>query len=457
MICQLFDEVYPMIPQRLLIVLCLAVFGGGSLFAQDADSKWPLAAFKAGDFGCGPRVSRAQLDRFLPPSKPHPFEDGERHVIRQLNGEKEAFSLPADIQWISKPWHLEIAAMPYLAYMPEKDRVLMLVGYCGSRCSAIIFSDDRGKTWSPRQWLSVDDAGKPNASALGLTDLGQGKLICYSGGLDVCWFSSDYGQTWKKSEVKALPAARNFWDPLLVMRDANGRVERVAQGWWKPTVTPFGSPGSGYGSELPYSQAYFRSSLDQGQTWSEDVKVPQWLGVNEVDMIVAQNGDWVAACRTDNPERFAHTVFDEYSGLGISISKDQGKTWSDLDILYEWGRHHPSMVLLPDGRILMSYIVRMGYPSTADGFPQFGVEAVLSSDNGQTWDLEHRYILATWVGKQSITTPAFYLGASQNSSTVLLPDGNILTAFATGFRNTSATHPGAAWKSDVVLVKWKLN
>jgi len=104
----------------------------------------------------------------------------------------------------------------------------------------------------------------------------------------------------------------------------------------------------------------------------------------------------------------------------------------------------------------MSYIVRMGYPSTTEGFPQFGVEAVLSCDNGQTWDLDHRYILAAWIGKQNITTSGFFLGAPQSSSTVLLPDGKILTAFATGFRNTSATHPGAAWKSDVMLVKWHL-
>ena len=115
-------------------------------------------------------------------------------------------------------------------------------------------------------------------------------------------------------------------------------------------------------------------------------------------MIVARNGDWVAACRTDNPKRFAHHAFDHYSGLAVSISKDEGKTWSELNTLHEWGRHHPSMVLLPDGSILMSYVVRLGYPHDAQGFPQFGVEAVVSRDNGRTWDLPRRYILAQWTG-----------------------------------------------------------
>jgi hypothetical protein len=53
---------------------------------------------------------------------------------------------------------------------------------------------------------------------------------------------------------------------------------------------------------------------------------------------------------------------------------------------------------MPDGNIVMTYVVRLGYPATHDGFPQFGVEAVVSHDNGQTWDKEHRYILAIWAG-----------------------------------------------------------
>ena len=391
--------------------------------------------------------------------KPHPFEQGEHHVLRQLDGEKEPISLAATIQWISKPWIVENVetVLPYVVYMPEINRILMLVG-CGRTFPAgpfaagLVSSDDHGKTWSPRRWLSVDKAGQPNASCLlGLSYLGNGELLCYSS--SERWFSADYGQTWGRSEMKA---SLGSWDPFLVVRGVTGRVERVALAWWKPTGVPFGSEGSGYGSATPYSQAYFRSSTDQGQTWSDDVKVPQWLGVNEVNMIVAKNGDWVAACRTDNPERFVHTAFDEYSGLGISISKDQGKTWSDLKILHEFGRHHPSMALLPDGRIVMSYVVRVGYPNTVEGFPQFGVEAVVSSDNGQTWDLEHRFVLATWVG--DIKGEHFWGGGVQNSSTVLLPDGIILTAFATGFRNVPGVAPGAeGWKWDVMLVTWRID
>ena len=65
-----------------------------------------------------------------PPRQPHPF--GQlAHVVQRLDAEKEPATLPAEILWISEPWLRERAdenaQMPYLTYLPEKDRVLMLV------------------------------------------------------------------------------------------------------------------------------------------------------------------------------------------------------------------------------------------------------------------------------------------------------------------------------------------
>ena len=68
--------------------------------------------------------------------------------------------------------------------------------------------------------------------------------------------------------------------------------------------------------------------------------------------------------------------------------------------LYDWGRHHASTVLLPDGTIVVTYVVRLGYPDTADGFPRFGIEAVVSHDNRETRDLDCRYVLSSWVGNK---------------------------------------------------------
>jgi hypothetical protein len=412
--------------------------GGESMLAP------AVKVIDTGDFG-GKAVTRAQLERYLPPSKPHPFGQRE-HVVLQLDGEQKPVPRPAEMQWISQPWNGENTQMPYLVFLAQKDRLLMLVE-CGQPIrSAFITSDDHGKTWSSRRWLSVDGTGRPNGVGLGLTWLGGGRLCAFPEDLKTFWSSSDYGQTWRASAGKESGSEKYAWDPLLVVHGTNGPVEHVAQGCWRPTGVPWGSP------EAPYSQAYLRTSSDEGQTWSEAAKIPQWLGVNEVSLIIVGNGDWVAACRTDYPQRFARLQFDHYGGLGVSISKDQGKTWSELKRLYEWGRRHPSLVLLPDKRILMTYVVRLGYPNNAQGYPQFGVEAMMSSDNGQTWDFDHRYVLATWTG--NLKDERSWFCSVQSTSTVLLPDGTLLTAFGTGFGNKA---DATRCKMDVAVAKWRLN
>ena len=271
-------------------------------------------------FGSGSSILSAED---VPAPKPHPFGKGE-HVVQQINGEREPISLPAEIQWISRPWYKkrsdENAQMPYLAYLPEKDRVVMLVVTHHPTYTALIFSDDHGKTWSKRKWLITDAMGLPKPGiALGLSNLGGGKLLAYPE--DVShgrWLSSDFGETWKFSSAQESAEKRYAWDPLLVINNSNskGHARKLFEASYRPTGVAWGSP-AGF-----YSQGYLRSSTDDGQTWSNDVKVPQWLGVNEVNLLQASNGDLVAACRTDYPKRFAHHKLDHYGGLAVSISKD---------------------------------------------------------------------------------------------------------------------------------------
>jgi len=313
--------------------------------------------------------------------------------------------------------------------------------------TAFIYSDDRGKTWSKRKWFSTDAEGHPKPGiVVGLTNLGGGKLLVHPDNITHGrWLSNDYGETWEFLPVKDTVKKRYVWDPFLVLKDSQGKVTKLLEGSYRPTGVAWGSP-DGF-----YSQGYFRSSTDLGGTWTPELKVPQWLGVNEINLIQAANGDLVAACRTDYPKRFAHYKLDHFGGLAVSISKDNGKNWSALNPLYEWGRHHPSLVLMPNGDLVMSYVVRLGYPATYQGYPQFGVEAIVSHDNGQTWDKQHRYILATWVG--NITGSTAWFCSVQSTSTVLMPDRMLLTAFGTGFRNPAGAK---VCKMDVAVVRWQL-
>jgi len=279
-----------------------------------------------------------------------------------------------------------------------------------------------------------------------LTYLGQGRAIMATEGKGR-YFSEDYGRTWSEP-VPAPPTSDggvwNQWDPYMVDRDPQtGKIVRI----WE----------TGWNAEAGYPQAFLRFSTDEGHTWCESLKVPQWKDANEVALLRAKNGDIVAACRTDKPKKFDDEWIDHLEGMGISISHDDGRTWSRLNMLYEWGRHHPSMLLQPSGDIVMTHVVRKGYMDAPDGFPQFGIEAIVSRDHGKTWDLDHKYLLAVWKGNRK-DEHAWWAGC-QSTSSVLLPDGSILTAYGTGYRSRPAKngHPGKPLPRDIALVRWQVN
>jgi hypothetical protein len=382
--------------------------------------------------------------------------DWNPHAVRQLNGAAEVINIPAKLQIVTESWN-RIVAVPYIVYMPEKDRLLMLVGCDYPHQAMVLSSDDHGETWSKPAYVHVDAKGNPDTGmGVSLTYLGQGHVALIAGQR---WFSRDFGATWGNPRpIDPMPNGKpwNTWDPMLVERDpATGAVTRLVE-------TGYDVDWNAYQAAKGdnFSFAHLRSSTDEGQTWSKADHPPQWDGVSEVALLRAANGDLVAACRTDIPAKFKGVTLDHREGLGISISKDNGKTWSDVNQLYDWGRHHPSLILLPNRDIVMTYVVRTGYTRTAEDFPQFGVEAVVSRDNGQTWDLDHRYLLHAWAGNRKGDPnvagpgPQEWWASSQATSTVLLPDGDLLTAFGTGYRSDPTSTVFSP--RDAGLVLWRL-
>ena len=81
-------------------------------------------------------------------------------------------------------------------------------------------------------------------------------------------------------------------------------------------------------------------------------------------------------------------------------------------------------------------------------------EAVVSRDHGVTWDLDHRYLLHVWSGKRKGKT--YWWPSSQATSSILLPDGTILTAFGTGYR-IKADKDSPQAPRDAGLIEWRLN
>ncbi len=372
------------------------------------------------------------------------------HTVYVSNGSAPPKPIKARLQIVTRSWD-RVVAVPYVVYMPEKRRVLMLASCDYPHQAMVLWSDDLGGTWTAPRYVHTDPAAKPDTGmGTGLAYLGKGGVLLYASGKR--HFSSDYGETWGEAvPVAPTPDGQTFnqWDPPLVEKGlANGAPPRLIEtGYTMDAKLYEAATGPGY------EQGYWRRSEDGGRTWGAAVKVPEWYGVSEVALLRARDGALVAACRTDIPATIKDRL-DHYEGLAVSRSLDDGRTWSPLLPLYAWGRHHPSMVLLRNGDIVMTYVVRLGYSPAADGFPRFGVEAVVSRDNGKTWDLDHRYILAAWVGK--IKGPTAWYQSSQATSSVLLPDGSILTVFGTGYRcnNASDGHPAPR---DVGLVRWRVD
>ncbi len=372
--------------------------------------------------------------------RPHPFVNTE-HTIFQHNGTAGAIPSDAEIYWVSRDW-VENAQMPYLAWMPEQSKLFMLFESGYPIKAAMMTSTDGGVSWSAPSLLPAS-----SSYALGLVNLGGGQLLATgpTSSHNISR-STDYGVTWTGNTPSPVPSPEIYlWDPPVVTGPAGGGMYNMASAGHGYTGEPWGS------SAAPYSQGYIRFSTDSGATWGNAISVPQWLGINEVTMIKAANGNLIAAGRTDYPARFAESQVDQFSGLVVSISTDNGATWSAVNHLYEWGRHHPCMVLMPNGDIVMTYVVRMGYTPDEKGFPRYGVEAVISKDDGVTWDLDHRIILATWSG--NVKGDKLWYGGVQSTSTVVLPDGTLVTAFGTGFENAPET---TLCQMDVALVRWKI-
>jgi len=224
----------------------------------------------------------------------------QEHEVRQQNGKDPEIRLSAQFQMLTESWN-RVVAVPYIIYMPEKDRLLMLANCDYPHRAFMLSSDDHGASWTDPYPALLDEDGQPAAivgeglagdMGTALAYLGNGKALFYTGSgrqekLINCWFSRDYGKTWGDSVLLTAPSSSPkswlIWDPPLVDRNPKtGKVIRLAQTSYQQTGTS------------QDSQSFLRFSTNEGQTWSKSIKVPQWWGVNEVTLLRAGNGDLVA-------------------------------------------------------------------------------------------------------------------------------------------------------------------
>lgn len=169
------------------------------------------------------------------------------------------------------------------------------------------------------------------------------------------------------------------------------RSEDGGRTWSRPLDTPTGQhagpcatadgrlvyvgPGP-LGSALPVSAW---ESADKGDTWEKVGEIPRPKGLPERTLLVENHlaetspGRLVVLFRSEGWAEWD----DQF--LYQSNSRDAGRTWTEAERLPVWG-YPPHLLVLSSGALLCSYGHRR-HPLT--------IRAMLSYDEGETWDYEN--------------------------------------------------------------------
>jgi len=356
----------------------------------------------------------------------------KEHFVRQGDGAGGWSVRPASYRILSLG--KEKIVFPYGIHRMDNEQLILLAGLHqgADRYSCVAaFSEDLGETWSDVRDTGV--YGRPVATAF----FGGGTIVFANEtmsrrDLSPQWtMSDDCGRTWRTvALVSPSPDGHSVFSEGDVLVEKTG-----AAGKHRMMQT------AAYHTNFPVGRhtAYVRSSIDYGRTWIDESSPREWIwethhkgrrferSVCEGTLARARNGWLVAALRTDMPPRYFDSPNnDSLMGLATSVSKDDGKSWSPLTILYDAGRHHPNLLVMPGGRMVMTYIVRADVRNGKLVSYRRGCEAVVSHDNGLTWDVGRTCPLDEY---EFFDGEMWYNAEAGHLSSTLLADGSILTVY----------------------------
>ena len=172
------------------------------------------------------------------------------------------------------------------------------------------------------------------------------------------------------------------------------------------------------------SKAWVFRSRDGGLTWPDWQEITAWDRPEpmfcEASIVRLPDGRLLAAFRVEGnhvigntpaPRGLPRPKSDESGGhMLLMNSEDNGIHWTEPREFLNYSEVHGYLTVLQDGRILCTY---------ANYHLPFGSVAVLSNDQGKTWDMQHPIQLSI--------AADMYAGWP---TSLQLADGNIITSYA---------------------------
>lgn len=366
-----------------------------------------------------------------------------------LKCERTALGLPNDYKpWIARLKNGELLVVAF-CFSPVKD----VDGYVER---AVFWrSKDDGKTWGPRE-ERLDVHGREFA----LNVLHDGTLLmpCHWLARDAfnpagytiskLFRSTDHGHSW--SEIRIGPAGF----PKKASTVSDWRVFEIPDpqrsGGW---ITNFGVSMQHGGKAAPDVVRLWRSS-DSGKTWDRSLH-PDTAGWIDVDGFFAQStthrtksGKLLHPVRVDRtgphwhiagtPEKLKTERGDNGDRMMLWESIDDGKTWRKKNgdgRFGHYGEMYPRFLSLKDGRLLLTFTVRS---NSTDGYA-LGLRAIISADDGDTWDFQHDRLILSSVNH----------GASGGGfgNTVQVADGSLVSVYS--YRKEDNT-------TQIETVRWRI-
>ena len=295
----------------------------------------------------------------------------------------------------------------------------------GPMYNEVRWSSDGGETWSEAVVPISPEVIGPNYEGR-ILQLPDGRILMATVGRDHSGpqlvstgphitESRDFGRTWSD------PWKLDLSD---VWPDGHGWPTRQSIVYPDGAILLF---TSNYNADQPRRFETWAFRLGDGGRTIED----QWFireQSHDQSFIRLSSGKMVAALRIfglnilrEHLPYGYHPEWDDgnegHDFLAISESTDDGHTWSEPEPVTYYMEVPGHLMELRDGRLLLTHGVRH-YP--------MGAQALLSEDEGRTWDMENRFMLC-WFG--ALCWNAEHPYPNGHPFSAQRPDGKIITAY----------------------------